>query len=120
LQKSTLTGAGLSAALSNLARLRIEVFPGFPYLCHGSRGYGESGLAALSSSEDAIIVAMDGAVVRPASHPLQPSNYSPLDALWEKRRYRKVQEMIAMFFWKQIDRSRQTGHPMRSWVRELG
>lgn len=58
-------------------------------------------------------------VVRPNDHPLRPANYSPLDAFWEKRGYRKVPGMVAMFRWKDIDQAQESEHPMQFWLREL-
>jgi GNAT superfamily N-acetyltransferase len=59
-------------------------------------------------------------VVRPEDHALRPATYSPLDAFWEKRGYRKAEGMIAMFQWKDIDQPQETAHPMQFWIRELG
>ncbi len=59
------------------------------------------------------------AVVRPPDHPLQPADYSPLDAFWEKRGYRKVPGMIASFRWKDTDQPQESEHPMQFWLRGL-
>src|SRR5690606_864112 len=52
-----LTGAGLSAALPALARLRIEVFRAFPYLYDGDLAYEEKYLATFAQSRDAFVAA---------------------------------------------------------------
>ena len=52
---STLTGAGLTGVLPDLARLRIEVFKDFPYLYDGSAEAEVSYLSALSASKDCMI-----------------------------------------------------------------
>ena len=59
------------------------------------------------------------AVIRPRDHPLKPQAYSPLDAFWKKRGYRKAEGMIAMDRWKDIDQLQETDHPMQFWIREL-
>ncbi|MGX0876948.1 GNAT superfamily N-acetyltransferase [Roseovarius sp. MBR-154] len=56
-----LTGVALSAALPDVARLRIEVFRAFPYLYDGDLAYEERYLQVYRDSEDAILVgAYDG------------------------------------------------------------
>lgn len=59
------------------------------------------------------------AVIRPESHPLKPVGFSPLDAFWIKRGYKKVDGMIAMFRWKDINEADETDHPMQFWMRDL-
>jgi len=59
------------------------------------------------------------AVVRPPDHPRKPADYSPLDAFWEKRGYRKIPGMVASFRWKDIDQPQESEHPMQFWLREL-
>src|SRR6056297_2792107 len=51
-----LTGDKLSAALPDVARLRIEVFRAFPYLYDGDLAYEERYLQVYRDSEDAILV----------------------------------------------------------------
>ena len=59
------------------------------------------------------------AVIRPADHPLRPARYSPLDAFWEKRGYRKAEGMIAHFGWKDVGEGAETEKPMQFWLRAL-
>ncbi len=57
-----LQGAALEAALDDLARLRIEVFRGWPYLYDGDPAYEARYLQSYRDSADAILVgAFDGA-----------------------------------------------------------
>ncbi len=58
-------------------------------------------------------------VIRPDDHALRPATYSPLDAFWKKRGYRKAEGITAMFRWKDIDQPHETQHPMQFWMREL-
>jgi hypothetical protein len=59
------------------------------------------------------------AVVRPENHPLRPKDYSPLDAFWEKRGYRKVPGVTATFRWKEVGQASESEHAMQFWIREL-
>ncbi|UWQ94591.1 GNAT family N-acetyltransferase [Rhodobacteraceae bacterium M385] len=57
-----LTGAALTAALPDLARLRIEVFRAFPYLYQGDEAYEAHYLRSYQDTPGAILMAaMDGA-----------------------------------------------------------
>ncbi|ARE82744.1 acetyltransferase (GNAT) family protein [Roseovarius mucosus] len=51
-----LTGAALSEALPDMARLRIEVFRAYPYLYDGDAAYEERYLQVYRDSADAILV----------------------------------------------------------------
>jgi GNAT superfamily N-acetyltransferase len=59
------------------------------------------------------------AVMRPESHALRPQGYSPLDAFWGKRGYRKAPGVIANFHWKEIGQASESEHAMQFWIREL-
>ena len=64
LRIAPLTGADLIAALDDVARLRIEVFAGWPYLYDGDLQYERRYLQAYHDSRDAIVVgAYDGAAL---------------------------------------------------------
>jgi GNAT superfamily N-acetyltransferase len=64
----TLTGARLAAHLSDVARLRIDVFRAYPYLYDGDLDYERKYLAAFAASSHAVIVAaFDGDQVVGAS-----------------------------------------------------
>lgn len=63
-----LTGAAFTAALADVARLRIEVFRAFPYLYDGDAAYEERYLQSFRDSPRAILVgAFDGDVLVGAS-----------------------------------------------------
>lgn len=63
-----LTGARLTAHLSDVARLRIEVFRAFPYLYDGDLDYEARYIASFAASPNAVVVAaFDGASVVGAS-----------------------------------------------------
>jgi hypothetical protein len=57
--------------------------------------------------------------VRPDNHPLRPWDYVPLDALWRKRGYAKVDGLLGRFTWKDIDQPGETEKPMQVWMRAL-
>lgn len=60
------------------------------------------------------------AVVRPADHPLKPTDYRPLDAFWTKRGYARVEGLVASYPWADIgDGGREVAHDMQFWMREL-
>ncbi len=54
---SALTGSSLTAALPDLARLRIAVFHDFPYLYDGTLDYEAQYLDGFAKGRDAIVVA---------------------------------------------------------------
>ena len=56
----TLTGDGLTAALADLARLRIAVFRDWPYLYDGDEAYERGYLRAYAAPGAVVVAAMDG------------------------------------------------------------
>lgn len=56
----TLTGEGLTAALGDLARLRIAVFRDWPYLYDGDEAYEREYLRAYAAPGAVVVAAMDG------------------------------------------------------------
>ena len=68
LRVEALTGTALTAALPDLARLRIEVFAAFPYLYQGDAEYEAHYLRSYRDTPGAIIVAaLDGGTIVGAS-----------------------------------------------------
>jgi len=59
------------------------------------------------------------AVERPADHPRRPKNYTPLDAFWAKRGYRKRPEFSTTFSWQDLDEAEESPKPMVFWTKEL-
>lgn len=59
------------------------------------------------------------AVERAKDHPLQPVGYSPLDAFWTKRGYRKLDGIVTEFAWPMEPSGPDLLHPMGYWMREL-
>ncbi|HMM08394.1 MAG TPA: GNAT family N-acetyltransferase [Paracoccus solventivorans] len=55
-----LTGDGLTAALGELARLRIAVFRDWPYLYDGDEAYEREYLRAYAAPDAVVVAAMDG------------------------------------------------------------
>lgn len=58
-------------------------------------------------------------VVRPENHPLKPQDYISLERVWEYFGYQPLEEAIAYFSWKDIDRKEETKHPMQFWIKDL-
>lgn len=56
----TLTGDGLTAALADLARLRIAVFRDWPYLYDGDEAYEREYLRAYAAPGAVVVAAMEG------------------------------------------------------------
>jgi GNAT superfamily N-acetyltransferase len=64
LRYEALTGAAVASVLDDVARLRISVFRGFPYLYDGTLDYERDYLARFAASEGAVVVvARDGDAV---------------------------------------------------------
>lgn len=194
LQVAPLSGAELTHALPDLARLRIEVFRAFPYLYDGTPDYEARYLAAFAAAKDAVIIAardegriigcatgssLDGhheafaeplrnagvdpdttfycgesvllpdyrgrglghaffdqreaharargyeracfcAVIRQPDHAARPPAYTPLDAFWTARGYRKLPGAIARFSWKDVGEAAETEKPMQVWLHDFG
>lgn len=57
------------------------------------------------------------AVVRPADHPLRPTDYVPLDGFWRKRGYAKHPELGASYTWKDIDQGAETSKRLEFWLK---
>lgn len=58
-------------------------------------------------------------VVRPDDHPLRPEGYTPLDAFWQKRGYRKADGLIAHFGWQDVGEPAETDKPMQFWIKAV-
>ncbi len=59
------------------------------------------------------------AVQRPDTHPAKPADYRPLDAFWTARGYKKHDELVCEFKWKDVGEAEQTLKPMAFWTREM-
>ncbi|MEM7498925.1 MAG: GNAT family N-acetyltransferase [Pseudomonadota bacterium] len=59
------------------------------------------------------------AVIRPADHPMRPEGYRPLDAIWHRYGYEKIEGAEARFAWKDLGEEAETEKPMSLWLREL-
>ena len=59
------------------------------------------------------------AVIRPDDHPMKPADYSPLDAFWTRRGYRKLDGGIVYFPWRDVGDTRETEKPMQIWIGDL-
>lgn len=59
------------------------------------------------------------AVVRAPEHPRQPSDYVPLDTVWEHFGYRKHPELTTTFSWKDLDEAGESLKKMVFWGKDL-
>jgi len=58
-------------------------------------------------------------VIRPHDHPARPADYSPLDAFWTARGYRKLAGVTAEFSWRDLGDTDETRKPLQFWLRDL-
>lgn len=58
-------------------------------------------------------------VIRAENHPLQPPQYRPHNAFWQKRGYHRQDSIIARFPWKQLGDTQETLHELVFWLKTL-
>lgn len=59
------------------------------------------------------------AVIRPADHPMKPTEYRSLDQFWRKRGYSPVDGLVANFEWNDLSDGQSVKHPMQFWLKTL-
>ncbi len=59
------------------------------------------------------------AVERSEDHPMRPADYTPLNAFWTKRGYRRLDGVVTEFAWPVEPGGPNLMHPMSYWLREL-
>lgn len=84
-------------------------------------GIGVAFFAAREATAHALGFSKMGfcSVIRPADHPLKPTDYTPLDAFWTKRGYTKHPDMIAQFDWLDRGDTVETTKPLVFWLKEV-
>ncbi|MEL6577824.1 MAG: GNAT family N-acetyltransferase [Pseudomonadota bacterium] len=60
------------------------------------------------------------AVIRPADHPMRPANYQPLDPIWQRYGYRRIEGAEARFPWRDLGDAEESEKPMSLWLKPLG
>ena len=58
-------------------------------------------------------------VLRPADHPLRPSDYLPLDGFWRRIGYRPLEGLEAEFSWRDIGETGESVKRLQVWGRDL-
>jgi GNAT superfamily N-acetyltransferase len=58
-------------------------------------------------------------VARPDDHPLRPSDYTPLDAVWRRFGYERHPEIHTTYHWKDIGETSESDHEMVYWMKRL-
>lgn len=58
------------------------------------------------------------AVQRPDDHPSKPAHHRPLDPFWTARGYRRHDELVCRFKWKDLTEAEETPKPLVFWTRE--
>lgn len=81
----------------------------------GVRFFEEREAAALAHG--GIEITAFCAVERPADHPLRPQGYTPLDAFWGRRGYRKHRELVARLVWRDIGEENASEKPLSFWLK---
>lgn len=59
------------------------------------------------------------AVQRPDDHPMKPKDYRPLDPFWQSRGYRRIDELVCEFKWRDVGEEVETKKPLVFWTREM-
>lgn len=59
------------------------------------------------------------AVQRSPNHPLQPTDYKPLDAFWKSRGFQPQLQMRCEFSWQDVDQNKETLKPMMFWIKKI-
>jgi GNAT superfamily N-acetyltransferase len=59
-------------------------------------------------------------VQRPADHPLRPTDYVALDAVWRKFGYIPQPALRTTYAWKDINEAEASPKPMQFWMKALG
>ncbi len=58
-------------------------------------------------------------VRRPDDHPLRPSDYAPLNAIWQHFGYAEQPQLETRYVWKDIDQAEPSAKTMRFWTKSL-
>jgi GNAT superfamily N-acetyltransferase len=58
-------------------------------------------------------------VKRPEDHPLKPKDFVPLENFWTKRGYRRAENLVSYFEWKDIDEQVSSKKPMMYWKKNI-
>lgn len=59
------------------------------------------------------------AVNRSSNDPRKPDHYMPLDPVWQKYGYSKLQDVKAYFTWKEVGEDQQSEKEMVFWIKSL-
>lgn len=59
------------------------------------------------------------AVERPDDHPRRPADYVPLDQVWARFGYRRRDDLVTSFEWRDLDESQPSAKRMVFWEKNL-
>ena len=84
------------------------------------RGLGKEFFRAREAHAQSLGLKWTGfcAVDRPATHPLRPAGYRPLDEFWTAQGYVKHPEMKATFVWQEIGETEELPKSLTFWLKE--
>jgi GNAT superfamily N-acetyltransferase len=74
---------------------------------------------AFARSLPGVTAACFCAVVRPDRHPLQPSDYRPLDEFWRKLGFRRLEGFVTKYSWKETGEDKESPKTMQFWMKDL-
>ena len=58
-------------------------------------------------------------VIRPDDHPRKPANYRPLDEVWSKYGFQKVEGLMTGFTWQDVDDDYESRKQLSVWMKDL-
>lgn len=58
-------------------------------------------------------------VLRPADHPLRPTDYWPLDQFWTRRAYQRRPDLLTTYAWPDLGETQDSKKTMEFWIHEL-
>lgn len=58
-------------------------------------------------------------VVRPDTHPARPEGHQPLDTVWSRFGYRRLDGAVARYSWTDVGDTEETAKPMQYWIKPL-
>ncbi|GIT87608.1 GNAT family N-acetyltransferase [Roseobacter sp. OBYS 0001] len=85
---------------------------------HGA-GHAFFDLREAAARQDGFDTCVFCSVIRPADHPLRPTDYRPLDGFWRARGYRPLPGVVATFNWKDLGAADETPKQLQFWARDL-
>ena len=58
-------------------------------------------------------------VIRPKTHPLFPENYKPLDSIWSKYGFEKIDQLYMNLSWQDLDKEMESQKSLQVWIKNI-